>query len=803
MTKLKVTVAGGGPVGLIFALLLKELIPSDSLSIKIYDGRWCKNTANSPVSWQSIIEGNARRQQVVTLQSKQYLQLPQTIQERIFTENSYSEMWPVLSGFMEGYRPRNVRIAHIENVLLEIANQTECIELIPTKFNAEKIDIKDQHLLVICEGSGSKTREKFIKKFGKPDTSIYSLDGSNSLKDTVLGLKVKSNLSDPEAVILTIAQNRFLLNSLNGEGFLNIRLTDEETKSVKGIKYDEDNSEFEIKGCIQSQPCLMELSNDGTYKCNTHGSIFLPAVVKNPLWGRIEKALKLFDINKEDLKAITSFNLEMSQTPRFTAQLYPPTEKTPGTFGCLLGDAANAIHFWPGRGLNSGIDSAVSLARCLHSKWQNVREGEIKFRDADFLRHEGIMAMLQYRQKSRAWHSMVVTEPDGSVGAINDMERKIEQILTNIDNSPQESIIDPLPDCNVRAIKDKIQDAINYSEKLQGNNDDIDANIQELISRLTNIKNRLQGRIIGTLPDDDALTQLLANIDDETLRILVTSNQWNTNDMAGEEVNVDLLFERKESSPGLPNDRVEYVSPPEEELIKQLFKVEHGQALDIIRKNRKLLTKEFLQGMEQIAIIVQNPNMMKLLRSARKEFQLGTMSASANLTVLQDYQNLEFSLKNKSWKEADEITTNIILKLLKRESQGQLDLEIINDLPCTDLHTINNLWAYYSENHFGFGIQKSIWDKVSRQTGNDEETYNKFCQTIGWFDENNKLCPVNHSIRASKGHLPSGRTGNIALFLQIGQRFGMPNITRQKTIRLITKFGACLISADPTGQPDC
>ncbi|MFM5944649.1 MAG: hypothetical protein ACKO9G_14980, partial [Dolichospermum sp.] len=101
---------------------------------------------------------------------------------------------------------------------------------------------------------------------------------------------------------------------------------------------------------------------------------------------------------------------------------------------------------------------------------------------------------------------------------------------------------------------------------------------------LTNIKNRLQGRLINKLPDDDALTQLLANIDDETFRILVTSNQWNTNDMAGEEVNVDLLFEQKESSPRLS------CCAAREELSKQPFKVDHRQALDIISKNLNLLT---------------------------------------------------------------------------------------------------------------------------------------------------------------------------------------------------------------------
>ena len=67
------------------------------------------------------------------------------------------------------------------------------------------------------------------------------------------------------------------------------------------------------------------------------------------------------------------------------------------TFGFLLGDAANAIHFWPGRGLNSGLASVISLARCLAASWRGTA-----LRDADFLRHEAVMAMLQYRHKSRA-----------------------------------------------------------------------------------------------------------------------------------------------------------------------------------------------------------------------------------------------------------------------------------------------------------------------------------------------------------------------------------------------------------------
>jgi 2-polyprenyl-6-methoxyphenol hydroxylase-like FAD-dependent oxidoreductase len=72
------------------------------------------------------------------------------------------------------------------------------------------------------------------------------------------------------------------------------------------------------------------------------------------------------------------FRMSMVQRPRFTAQLFPATPETPGTYGFLLGDTANAIHIWPGRGLNNGIASAVSLARTLKATWSGRR-----FRDAD------------------------------------------------------------------------------------------------------------------------------------------------------------------------------------------------------------------------------------------------------------------------------------------------------------------------------------------------------------------------------------------------------------------------------------
>jgi hypothetical protein len=74
--------------------------------------------------------------------------------------------------------------------------------------------------LAICEGHRSRTREYFAGKFGRADTSIHSLNGER-LQEIALGLRVKSTLPDPVSVLLTVAQNRYLLNSLRGKGFLN------------------------------------------------------------------------------------------------------------------------------------------------------------------------------------------------------------------------------------------------------------------------------------------------------------------------------------------------------------------------------------------------------------------------------------------------------------------------------------------------------------------------------------------------------------------------------------------------------
>jgi hypothetical protein len=274
---------------------------------------------------------------------------------------------------------------------LEIADRESRIELHTEKFNPIDADLSRERVLVISDGAGSATSEHYIKKFGSADTSAYSMDGVTPLQDTVLGLKVRSLLPDPTSLILTISQNRFLLNSLNGDGFLNMRLAPEEVREVIGVDIGGD----EVHQCIQSNPCGMLRKNGGEFLCPTHNTGFKPAIDARKgasvLWPRIEDGLKLFNIPESQLTGVTAFRVSMVQRPRFTTELLPPTPATSGTFGCLIGDAANAIHFWPGRGLNSGFAAAYSLAKNIATRWTS--KGVL--RDSDFMRHEAAMAMLQ------------------------------------------------------------------------------------------------------------------------------------------------------------------------------------------------------------------------------------------------------------------------------------------------------------------------------------------------------------------------------------------------------------------------
>ncbi|MBW4573635.1 MAG: GUN4 domain-containing protein [Tolypothrix carrinoi HA7290-LM1] len=114
-----------------------------------------------------------------------------------------------------------------------------------------------------------------------------------------------------------------------------------------------------------------------------------------------------------------------------------------------------------------------------------------------------------------------------------------------------------------------------------------------------------------------------------------------------------------------------------------------------------------------------------------------------------DYTRLRDLLKAKMWKEADEETLKVMLKAAGRKQDGWLDPQSINNFPCTDLRTIDQLWVKYSNGRFGFSVQKRIWESVG-------ESVEKFGDRVGlrrggkWA----KYTNFTFETHAPEGHLP-------------------------------------------------
>ena len=116
-----------------------------------------------------------------------------------------------------------------------------------------------------------------------------------------------------------------------------------------------------------------------------------------------------------------------------------------------------------------------------------------------------------------------------------------------------------------------------------------------------------------------------------------------------------------------------------------------------------------------------------------------------------DYTQLRDLLKAEQWEEADKETLAVMLKATGREQKGWLDSKSINNLPCTDLRTIDQLCVKYSDGHFGFSVQKRILESVGKD-------YQKFGDRVGWRKGTKWLFYsdlILNSKQTSPGHLPA------------------------------------------------
>ncbi|MBD2267748.1 GUN4 domain-containing protein [Anabaena sp. FACHB-1391] len=173
--------------------------------------------------------------------------------------------------------------------------------------------------------------------------------------------------------------------------------------------------------------------------------------------------------------------------------------------------------------------------------------------------------------------------------------------------------------------------------------------------------------------------------------------------------------------------------------------------MEIEPENR---TQTVLKFRENLGLVVQQPINFDIQQPINVETFHGTSLQTSNM----DYRKLRDYLAQGKWKEADVETARVMLAVAKREEEGWLNIKDIDNFPCEDLRTIDQLWVKYSGGKFGFSVQKRIYQSFGGTRQYNREINKKFGDKVGWRKGEDWLYYKNITFdkKAPEGHLPNG-----------------------------------------------
>lgn len=208
-----------------------------------------------------------------------------------------------------------------------------------------------------------------------------------------------------------------------------------------------------------------------------------------------------------------------------------------------------------------------------------------------------------------------------------------------------------------------------------------------------------------------------------------------------------------QQSLGLRNDHVERV---EEIILAPIEEAERLQKEEGERLQREQEEMERIRN--QVPVLtgswVNGIFIPKLSEAERLQREQEPKNDDLSSDKGVDYSRLRDLLKAGEWKEADQETFAVMLKVANREKEGWLNSDSIEKFPCNDLRTIDQLWVKYSSGRYGFSVQKKIWLEVGKKE-------NAFYTRIGWQISSKwllggwvKKSSINYDGTATEGHLP-------------------------------------------------
>ena len=126
--------------------------------------------------------------------------------------------------------------------------------------------------------------------------------------------------------------------------------------------------------------------------------------------------------------------------------------------------------------------------------------------------------------------------------------------------------------------------------------------------------------------------------------------------------------------------------------------------------------------------------------------------------LIEYYAQLKKLLAGGNWKEADEETARLMLRVAGREKEGYFDdISQIYKIPGEVLRTIDILWVNYSNARFGLSIQKRIYQSLGGTREYNRKIWEEFGENVGWRRDNKWLLYVylDFSLNAPEGCYPA------------------------------------------------
>ena len=144
--------------------------------------------------------------------------------------------------------------------------------------------------------------------------------------------------------------------------------------------------------------------------------------------------------------------------------------------------------------------------------------------------------------------------------------------------------------------------------------------------------------------------------------------------------------------------------------------------------------------------------------------KLTLIAAARDVDKKRMYDRLSEFLVAERWREADEQTWELIKQVAVGDGNyGGISFSELESLSCSDLRTIDNLWLQHSQGHFGFSVQRQVYESLaSNKLNANIIVFQSFALQVGWKEDKDytkkeykHYSDLTFSLNSPRGHLPA------------------------------------------------